>query len=216
MLETLSLQASSSLNTNPFQEKRPLLRLIVSNPYPQQNMTPEHKLWLNNHTMCNIQSKAPYLYEMILEDLSHYLRCALALEVNSGAVICHFPVIDDEELLELVEEDDTLYSIIILQFHMKILDQLLLFCLNQNALTLIIFADDVQTDTFGIYHNFLIDKNLTSPNGKTEIVIPVHSKAYEAWIDFKEDIDLMFRQTLWQSQRFNLAIREYLKTHPLA
>lgn len=167
-----------------------------------------------------VRVKGPYLYEMILQDLSHYLTCNLILEVeenNQGyeekTVICHFPTLSDEELSDFVEGDEALCDMIMVQFQMKILEQLLLFCASHYASTLVIFADDAQADDLGVYQDFLTyeDQTLTSKGEKTEMVIPADRETFDAWIDFMDDINRKFQQSLWHDQRSNPVIRQYLK-----
>ncbi len=157
---------------------------------------------------------------MTLQDPSHYLACALILEVEESnqeyqgkTVICHFPTLSDEELRDFVEEDEALCDMIMVQFQMKILEQLLLFCASHYASTLVIFADDAQADDLGVYQDFLTyeDQPLTSKGEKTEMVIPADRETFDAWIDFMDDINRKFQQSLWRDQGSNPIIRQYLK-----
>jgi len=204
------------------------LELVVSNPNPSQE--PSSSQTTSNSQikpsfMAEVQLRGPNLYSLLARDPSHYLECELILETEErdldslepGAVICHFPNISDEKLQDHIWLDDTLYGIIMIQFQIKLLEQLLLFCATHYASKLIIFADDVQADALGVYQNFLTykDQTLTYKGEKTEMVIPGDQATFDAWVDFMEKITIDFRQTLWREQRSNPFIRQYLKNHPL-
>ena len=104
----------------------------------------------------------------------------------------------DEELYEFVEEDETLYGSLMIQFQMKILEQLFLFCSIHYASTLVVYTDDDQAEALGIYQDFLSYKaqTLTHNGEKTEMVIPVDRKTFEVWIDFMDQINRKFQQSL--------------------
>ena len=201
------------------------LRLVVSNPSfpPSQKST----ITSSNLTSCfdsEVHVKGPNLYGMSLQDQPYSLKCDLILEVEdapddfeSGTVICHFPIIEGDELNSLVEEDETLFGMIMIQFQMKIMEQLLLFCGNHSANTLVIYTDDVQAEELEIYYDFLGQKDqVINERGEvTELIIPSHREAFDNWIDFMDEVNLKFRQTLWSEQSTNPTIREYLKYHPL-
>lgn len=72
-------------------------------------------------------------------------------ELNSLSVICHFPYIDDDVLNHFVSEDEDLLGMILIQFQMKILNQLLSFCASKNATNLIIRIDENISEAIGIY-----------------------------------------------------------------
>lgn len=204
------------------------LELVVSNPNPSQE--PSSSQTTSNSQikpsfMAEVQLRGPNLYSLLARDPSHYLECELILETEErdldslepGAVICHFPNISDEKLQDHIWLDDTLYGIIMIQFQIKLLEQLLLFCATHYASKLMIFADDVQADALGVYQDFLTykDQTLTYKGEKTEMVIPADQATFDAWVDFMERITIDFRQTLWREQRSNPFIRQYLKNHPL-
>lgn len=205
-----------------------MLKLIVSNadlraelpPQPQKTITPDSRISF----AAEVRLKGSHLYEMMVQDPSHYLNCDLVLEreesyeeYRGGAVICHFPKISDEQLKEFIEEDDTLYEIIMIQFQMKILEQLLLFCANHHASKLIIYTDDAQAEELGIYQDFLIyqDQTCTENGEQMEMIISTDQQTFDAWVDFMKETNLKFQQELWREQRSNPTIRDYLKSHPL-
>jgi hypothetical protein len=168
-----------------------------------------------------VRRNGPGLYEMALQNPSHYLKCDLFLEVEDSnqdyegkVVICHFPNLNGQELNAFVEENETLYGALMIQFQMKILEQLFLFCANHYASTLVIFADDAQADDLGIYEDFLAyqDQTLTSRGEKTEMAIPADKQTFDAWINFMQETTVGFHQTLWHDQKINPIIRRYLKT----
>jgi hypothetical protein len=227
-----------SSQTHPFQEPeedtpdkshskiaRPDLKLVVSNPDPVRTAPPQETPASKDENipssfMAVVRVKGPYLYEMTIQDPFHHLKCNLILEVeevldetDSGSVICHFPAISDEGLNRFVEEDDTLYGMFMIQFQIRILEQLFLFCATHYASELVIFVDDDQAEALGVYQDFLTykDQTLTHKGEKTEMVIPADRETFDAWIDFMDEINRKFQQSLWCEQKTNPAIKRYLK-----
>lgn len=201
------------------------LKLVVSNQVSvQKTCSPSQPITSTAGFTTEVRNRGPYLYEMVLQDSSHCLQCNLTLEVEEaceiepGTVICHFPTIVDEQLKDFVEEDEILYGMIMVQFHMKVLEQLFLFCTNHYASRLTIYTDDDQADELGIYEDFLShqDQTLTVQGEKTEMVIPVNQESYDAWIGFMTETSVKFGQELWREQRSNPVIRSYLKSHALS
>lgn len=223
-------QKDNSLDKNSSKVIRPNLKLVVSNPdpievAPSQETVSTQSVDTPFSFIAEVRVKGPYLYEMAIHDSFHHLQCDLMLEVEKaqdedecGSVICHFPTISDERLNNFVKEDETLYALLMIQFQTQILEQLLLFCATHYASELVIFADDDQADALGVYHDFLTykDQTLTHKGEKTEMVIPADCETFDAWIDFMDEINRKFQQSLWHDQKTNPAIRHYLKSRPLA
>ena len=135
---------------------------------------------------------------------------------DEGKVICRFPLINDDSLSDLVMKDETLFGLILVQFQMKVMEQLLLFCSDQCASQLTIYMNDEQAEKFGIYEDFLThQKQIRTPLRKqTEMVMPTDQEAFDAWVNFMDKTSRNFRQTLWKDQRENPVIRFYLKSDP--
>jgi hypothetical protein len=74
--------------------------------------------------------------------------------------------------------------------------------------------DDAQAEGFGILQDFLAycDETLTENGEQTEMVIPTDREAFDKWYGFMTEMSLKFEQDLWREQRFNPAIRNYLKS----
>jgi hypothetical protein len=211
-------------------KKEPHLKLVVSNSAPIEE-EPSPPFLLSRPTegfSAQVRSilviDEPFtLFEMTIKDPSHYLECNLALEVEEGLeedeeskVICHFPPIQDEPLNKLVMEDETLFGLILVQFQMRVMEQLLLFCADQCAPQLIIYMDHDQVEKFGVYESFLTHqgKALMDSGEQTEMVMPAAPKTFDAWVDFMDKTCQDFRQTLWKDQKENPVIRFYLKSDP--
>lgn len=223
------LDKDNSPDKNFSKVARPTLKIVVSNPDPvgvaaPSQETPSAKnLDAPSSFTVEVRMKGPYLYEMAIHDPFHYLKGDFMLEVEeargeggSGSVICHFPTLSDEALNGFVEEDETLYGMLMIQFQMQVLEQLLLFCATHCASTLIIFADDAQADALGVYRDFLTykDQTLTRKGEKTEMAIPANREAFDAWIDFMDQVNRKFQRSLWHEQKANPVIRKYLKNSP--
>ena len=207
------------------QSVSPKLKLVVSNPTPVlvQEKLP-HSIRNSNTPSAftaKVRLRGPWLYEMVIQDPAFYLRSNITLEVEEaqnelepGKVICHFPVIEDGQLKDFVEEDEILYSTVMVQFQMKIMEQLLLFCGDYSVSQLVIYTDDAQAGELGIYDDFLVsqDQTITSQGEKTKMVIPTDTETFDDWIDFMEEANLKLVQGLWCEQRYNPVIRAYLKS----
>jgi len=180
-----------------------------------------------------IYRKGPDVYTMANEDPAHFLVCELVLEIEergreldgpvpevpgSRSVVCHYPRIADRKLKELAWEDPTLCEIFMTVFRIKIMQQLLSFCLTHHALNLEIFADGVHESELKIYRAFLAHQNqsILPERENTDMVIPVDQKTLDHWVDFMEAVTIKFRQTLWRDQKANPAIQCYLKSWGLA
>ncbi|MBX9805460.1 MAG: hypothetical protein K2Y18_06890 [Alphaproteobacteria bacterium] len=170
-----------------------------------------------------VHLQGPGLYTMTVEDPSHYLGCELILEIEpspdeqgESVVICHFPKIEEKLLNTFVMEDDSLFVILLIEYQMKILKELFLFCATNYAKTLVIYCDDKQAEDLDIYREFLSFIGLIDLGTETVSVmtIPADKQTFQAYIEFMYEVCLKFRQELWQEQRNNPAIQQYLKIHP--
>lgn len=205
---------------------------VIQDIFPNQNVNSNQGPSFTSE----VYRRGPYLYGMVIRDAKHFLACDLTLEIHdkepesefykdepnggvlaSREIICHFPHIGDKRFQELIENDETLHGILMVVFQMRILEQLLLFCATHQAATLVIFADDAQAEELEIYRDFLVSREevLTPAGEKTEMILPADRKTFDAWIDFMGDITTQFRQTLWQAQKTNPAIKKYLKLQGL-
>lgn len=170
-----------------------------------------------------VHFQGPGLYTMTVDDPSHYLSCELTLEVESSlegqgenVVICHFPKIEEKQLNTFVMEDDSLFVILLIEYQMKILKELFLFCATHYAKTLVIYCDDSQAEDLDIYREFLSYIGMITLGTETASVmtIPSDKQTCQAYTEFMYEVCLKFRQELWQEQRKNPAIQQYLKIHP--
>lgn len=202
------------------------LRLVVSNPAPVQEKNLPQTVNSNTGFTADIHKEEHSSYTLITRDSFHRLKCKIALEIHDRedeeereprTVACHFPHIAGEELNELVEDDETLYGMIMIQFQLKILEQILLFASGQNTLTLVISVDhESERHALEVYRSLVIheDKIPTLTGIQTQMVIPTNPKTFDKLIDLMDHINQDFRQMLWEDQRDNPAIREYLKSNP--
>lgn len=218
-----------------------MLRLVYTNPNPISANQPNSFNVTSSHTIAPSQSTSSpetilasflphftakisfidsHFYTMIARDLSHYLSCELILQIREsegesefGDVICHFPIIQDEYLEAFVWEDTILMDLILSQFHIKILEQLLIFCANHNALKLVIYANPLEVAALESYKEFIVhtDQVLTHQGRKAAFVIPTNRVTYDKLIDYIEKMSAGFREMLGKDQHDNPIIRQYLK-----
>jgi hypothetical protein len=144
-------------------------------------------------------------YTMVAHDISHYLSCSLTLEVQPsddesefGDVICHFPVIQEEYLEALLWEDEVLINMVMRQFYLKILERLLVFCNNHNALKLIVHANAREAKKMGIYEQFAVHtQEIISHHGRTAtLVIPMDTETQNKLIEYMAHVADAFREIL--------------------
>lgn len=216
--KTKSQISSQNKKADTHNEKPNGLRLVISNPSPAPESPASPLPQQNQEFSCEIRMRSPFLYTLVARDKKHYLNCELTLELerndpNSLSVICHFTPIDDEALHHFVLEDENLLGMILIHFQMKLLQQLLSFCDEQNASELIIRIDEGEEEAFGIYQEVVsyADKVPGKDGQVTEIVISTNSETLDHWAKFMNEVSQSFRQTLWRDQRTNHAIQAYLK-----
>jgi hypothetical protein len=137
-----------------------------------------------------VRRRSPDDFIMVAHDPFHYLRCELPLKFEEGgeglSLVCQFPTIGDDELVDFIEEDEDLLGIVLITFNMHILQNLFSFCAAHKVKNLIIKATDEQ---------------FKDSNSRAECD------------EFMDDMTTQFRKTLWQEQITNSAIRDYLKAN---
>ena len=127
-----------------------------------------------------------------------------------------FSPLIEEPLNTLVMGNETLFDLILIQFQMRVMEQLLLFCSEQCASELTLYMDNEQAEKFGIYDSFLAyqGKTLTVNGEQTEMIMPADQETLDTWIEFMDKISRDFRQMLWKEERTNPVIPFYLKSDP--
>ena len=216
----------SSTKHNAIKETVRHLRLVVSNALPlsseeldsseTENMTP-FKVDIQHHTAGQ--------YIMKAHDASNSIDCEIILKVKeakeeseSSTVICHFPKLNFQGLSNFCDEDETLFGILAVRFQMKVLEQLMLFCAEKLADTLVLIMDYDQAEVLEIYgHCKMVQKKISTPQGKKiQMIIDTRIDQYDAWVELMEETKLKFSQNLWSEQRSSPVIKNYLKTYDLA
>ncbi len=202
------------------------LTLVVSTPPLVQKKKPSQAIKPNTGFTAEIRMRSPFYYALIARDPFHCLAYELILkiynhedegELEPKSVICHFPNILSEALDEFIGGDETLYGMILIQFQMKILRQMLLFCHDHNTLNLIIYADDASEEhALRIYQSLTTyeDKFPTITGIKTKMLIPATQKTFDKLTNLINKVNQEFQQTLWENKDTNPSIRWYLKSNP--
>jgi hypothetical protein len=208
------------------------LKLVVSNavPSPVQEKIPSSEsknfqiLEDRSPFSCDLYKKRSSQYVMVAKDPYHYLECDLTLDVveadvsnnTSPLVVCEFSTISDEELMDFIWEDETLLGTILIQYQMRILEKLLVFCANHDAARLHLIVNEDESEKFSIYEDFVSYEATLLSQGtrKKTMVIPIGEKTFDGWVEFMEHIHKKLIQGLWADQRTNPAIRHYLQSNP--
>jgi hypothetical protein len=208
------------------QKKPSHLKLVVVNPPPIQKKSFSQTRDPNTGFAAEIRKTGDARrYILMACDPFHFLDCEIGLEIHDDedegleprTVTCHFPNILDEDLNEFVEEDETLYAMILMLFQLKVLEQILLFCSDHDASSLLINTDSTsEGHALEIYRDLTIyeDKIPTLMGTRAQLVIPTALETFDKLLDLMDNVNQDFRKTLWENQSTNPAIREYLKFNP--
>jgi hypothetical protein len=117
-----------------------------------------------------------------------------------------------EGLTELIQEDETLFDMALIQFHLQVLKNLLLFCNAHNVGMLLIQVDGICENLLSTYENFISSQEaiLINRGMWVQMGIIVNAKTVHGCCEFIKETTKEFRQTLWQEKSSNPAIRNYL------
>lgn len=142
----------------------------------------------------------------IREDMEPYLAC-------------HFPDINVEKLMDFVCADEMLYATIMVNFQLKVLRELLLFCSEQAISRLVVSVDEDPNEDGHAWHAYdelvkFQDRVPTKNGTQVNLTICSSSRTYDRLVDLMDNIKQEFHQTLWKEHRDNFAMREYLKINP--
>lgn len=219
-------RGKKSAPSQNLQKKASHLKLVVSNPPPLQEKKPSQTINSTTGFTAEIRKEEHSPYTLIARDPFHRLECKIVLEIHDReddeemeprTVACYFPPIAGEELNKFIEEDETLYGMIMIQFQMKLLERILLFASGHDALSLLISVDyGCEGHALEVYRSLVIheDKVPAITGTQAQMVIPTNQKTFDKLIDLMDHVNQDFRQMLWEDQRGNPAIREYLKSNP--
>jgi len=166
--------------------------------------------------------KTPVLYTMVIQDPLNHLDVKLMLELSeesdefeSGIVTCHFPRISGSEMKKMMWDDEILCRITMVQYLMKIMDELLLFCSHHNASNLRIYTDPEQANELEVYQDFVVytDHVLREEGEKIELIILTDPEIFDEWLDYKERVNCKFRQFLERTEAANLTSKHKKKVY---
>ena len=173
---------------------------------------------LSDSFLVHTQEFSPNLHVFRAKDYTHQLLCEMTLEVKevfvsleeegedggylAPIVACSFPPISLQKLNEKTSFDGYLQELLMGQFQLKVLEQLLLFCEQKDAANLMLPLNDpvneADLDYLKFYRRFLVsEEQVTTPRGEeTQIMIPTDVGTYDQVIDFMDKVDREFRCAL--------------------
>lgn len=219
-----------------------MLKLVINNtqPFPgkasfQGNKAKSAPLTspLQNSLPLHFRRLSHNLYAFSHYDLDHKLDCKMNVDLRESyayaegepsedkylvpVAFCNFPNIDIRRLTEKVYGDDYLQGAIMVQFQLKILEQLLLFCKEKDADHLVLTINNTDYDDLEIYRHFATSEEqvVTEEGEQTEIAIATDVENYDEVIDFMDEFSSDFQKTLWRNQTINPIFRKYLIEHSL-
>ncbi|MBM3633522.1 MAG: hypothetical protein FJX03_07490 [Alphaproteobacteria bacterium] len=183
--------------------------------------------------LTDFQSFSENLYVFRAQDFDLQLTCEMTLELKEALTCspeegdegeylmpilsCNFPRIDTRRFNEKVCWDEYLQGMLMVQFQLKVLEQLFLFCEEKGAVNLMLTFNETNLDYLEIFQRFIIsEEQVTIAEDELTIVgIPTHVENYDAVVDFMDDLDKNLYQTMWRDQKVNPAFRNYLIEHSL-
>ena len=203
----------------PFPKPKFGLRLVVSNNDTpvRENLT--YKI-INQHAGFTAEVKKDGKeghYLMLARDPSHYLECDLVLKIpknnDDKVVACQFPTILDDQLNAAIWGDELLHSSIMTQFQMRIVEQLLLFCVTHHLKYLVLYCTP-QNPWLAIDEHFVRGAEMvrTKDGQRLKLLISASQKILKKWIKCMGELNEMIGKDLWKYQDSNSVIRSYLKS----
>jgi hypothetical protein len=219
MLRLISKAAPSSQSR--------IFRAINEKPSVQFNDSSQDSFLFNIHEI------SQNLYKMRFHDLSHQLYCEITLELKNSlmygdepyeedgtlevVIAGNFPTIDMQGLNQIVHNNEYLQGMILIKFQLKILEELLLFAKNKDAGYLFLNFNEANYDYVEIYQRFIVsqESNLSASGEQIELVMPTDVGTYDELIEFMDELEQDFQQSLWRDQKSDPIIRQYLKSKAL-
>jgi hypothetical protein len=220
--------------------RKKMLRLVINNTQPSCGKAPfngneakadplseslQDSFLVNFHQLCH------NLYAFNLHDSGHKLNCKMNVAISESyastqgeqsehlvpRAFCNFPNIDAGRLAEKVGWDEYLQGAIMIQFQLKILEQLMLCCDEKDATHIVLTINRDNYDKLEIYRHFAISEEQVSTEAgeQTEIIISTDIETYDEVVDFMDAFDSDFQKTLWRNQKYNPALRKYLTDYSL-
>lgn len=164
--------------------------------------------------LADFQEFSPNLYVVRATEIYHELTLEMILELKerfvyskgeaeeevylAPIIACTLPRIDVQKFNEKACQDACFQEILMIQFQLKVLEQLFLFCEEKAAVNLILTMSDSNLDYLEMYRDFFISEEqvITARGEHTEVVIPTDMETYNKVIDFMDQVDKYVCQTL--------------------
>jgi len=198
---------------------------------PETKSTAAEKAFQNG-LLVDFRKISPDLYDFAAMDPAHGFSIRMTLEQketftyfdekdeNGGfvpMVACDFSRIMTQRSLEKSFGDETLQSMSLARFQLKVLEQMLLFAENRDADHIMLTFSSDALEYREIYSPFATceEETETKTGPGIEMLISTDVETYDELVDFMDSTERKFRQILWREQKTNPAFREYLKRHPL-
>jgi hypothetical protein len=167
------------------------------------------------------ESGRPTSWALVCSHKFHRMYHMIPLEIsddgdNSQSLLCDFGKINAENLEEFVEGDDFLFGNMFLHFQMRIMYQLLIFCLSKKIDTLILFVDKDYMKIISIYDDIIThQRDVSSSNDKRKrVAISVNEHIVSEWGNSLEVALFEFKKSLWEEHSENMLVRNYLMLNP--
>jgi len=214
-----------------------MLKLVINNTQPQSKqpfLQSGEGVGAKNSFFVNFRPLSQSLYAVSAYDLGHGLACEMNIEIKESYVysqengedcnylvpmaLCNFPSIDTQRLNEKVCWDEYLQGSLMIQFQLKILEQILLFCEGKEATHLTLTLNAHNDDYLEVYRPFALSKEhiTTTKDDQIEILMSTDTQTYDNVVDSIEEFDSDFQKTLWRHQKTNPIMRRYIMDYSAA
>lgn len=210
-----------------------MAEIIIMNNHPLNGNTLHQELEptlpsLNDSLLVDYQEFSQNLYVFRVKDCDHDLFCEMVLEVKeslvfseeqggylASVVACSLPNISLQKLNEKTGLDGYIQELLVFQFHLKILEQLFLFCEQKEAVKLILTLHGINLGYLELYSRFCASEEQTAPlrGEQMELSLSADVHTYDEIIDFMGELEKNFRKILWREQTANRTFRQYLKSN---
>ena len=134
-------------------------------------------------------------------DTRYHLKCNILLDIQeiyisherggnqrdslSPIAVCTFPEIDEKMLIEKSFGNEYILEVLRTQFHLNILESLLLLCEDVNASGLMINISPHNPNPIEIYQNLIVSQNqvFTENGEQTQVLVSIDVDTYDQLID---------------------------------
>ena len=120
-------------------------------------------------------------------------------------------------LNQIAKGDEILHNVLLILYHLRMLEKLILFCQAKGARTLMFVFKENYCKYLEIYRPSIVyEKDVRTCKGtETHAAVAVSARTNDCIIENLYHLEQRFRQHLWRYQKNNPTFRQYLKNQSL-